>query len=199
METCKEDSVFPDQVPHLVFEKWQELKGMLLSAFSTFEEARAAQLKQIQQVLQEMLGSRHPDVLRLQQEASAAETLGRSFAIAAERELKMPKLGAEEWMVCGQVTDPNLQPIAGLRVSLVDKNDKPVSGASATESDEHGDFAVVCGKDCVAAIAGTAPEWHVKVEDEKGTMLYLSSQKFRFAAGRYEQVDIVIAKPQRSK
>jgi hypothetical protein len=164
----------------------------IMQSFAELQEKRSTRLADAEVRLKEHLGEDDPRVTALRQSALAADGLKRSLRTTAVRDDRLPKLGAQEWMVFGRVLDSEGRPVVGVTVRVFDRDRKYDDLLGETETDEYGDFAVVYHERVFAEAGEDLPELYVMVEDRQGNLLYSSRDELRYEAGRAEHFQIVL-------
>jgi hypothetical protein len=129
--------------------------------------------------------------------AAAARTtdLARVLNAVVDRKARQPKAGRDDWVVYGCVLDQERNAVAGARVRVFDKDLLLRDVLGLTGTDEHGDFFIVYRKGDLADVWAKKPDLRVRVETDKGRVLYVSEQSIHFIAGHAEYFEIVLDRP----
>ena len=163
-----------------------------MRAFARLQDKRSTRLSNLEVRLKASLGENHPQVVALRSAASRAMRFAHSLGTAAERASRRPKVGPEDWLVFGRILKKKGNPISGVRVRVYDKDFLYDDLLGATTSDEYGDFFIIYHERDFAEIIDKLPDLYVRVEDERGNLLYSSEESIRFNVGRLEYFEIVI-------
>jgi hypothetical protein len=161
-----------------------------LRCLANHERTRAARLARLEARLKPGLGANHPDVLALHAAAARMTERARVLSVAADRKARQPKAGRDDWNVYGCVLDKEHSPVSGVRVRLLGKD--PARDLPAAHTDEHGDFFIVLHKDDLATLLDDKADLHLRVETDKGRVLYASEQSIHCIAGHAEYFEIVL-------
>lgn len=164
-----------------------------LRRFAELQERRATHLSAAEARLKSHLGEDHPRVIALRRAASSAGKLKRTLSTTAERIARRPKISPHEWVVFGQVLDPEGKPVPGVRVRVFDRDRKYDDLLGDTTTDEYGDFSAIYHERDFAEVGEELPELYVMVRDSQGNLLYSSRENVRYNAGRAEYFQIILS------
>ena len=103
----------------------------------------------------------------------------------------------DTWIVKGRVTGKDGKGIAGLTVSLYDKDHVFDDRLGTTLTDEAGNFMVSYKAEEFPDLFEACPDIYLKVLDQDGKKLYSSRKKVRCEAGRIESFNIKIKRTTR--
>jgi Transthyretin-like family len=157
-----------------------------LEMLGWLQQRQADRLDEAAQMLRKKLGSEHPDVVAIENQAKAAVELKSRFEIETTRLKRWPKVRANEWVVFGTVLNAEGRPARELTVRVFDQDRKYDDLLGETTTDEAGDFAVTYHERDFAEIGEGLPELYLRVEDNRGRLLYSSRASVRYEAGRIE-------------
>jgi len=99
---------------------------------------------------------------------------------------------ASDWIVRGQVTDENGQGLAGLIVSVYDRDLIFDDRLGETTTDENGNFRFVYHAEDFRDIIEQRPDIFVRVLNQKRKTIYTSQDAVRCEASRIEEFEITI-------
>lgn len=165
-----------------------------LSFLSQLQQKRSQRIEAAAGSLEKVLGSDHPQVAVLKQNAASSLEFKSFYKVQAERIEKRPKLRANQWMAFGRVYDTSGKPASGLTVRVFDKDRKFDDLLGDTETDENGDFSVVYHARDFYEKGENAPELYIMVEDSAGKTLFTSRENVRPDAGQSEYYSIQLSK-----
>ena len=166
----------------------------LMAGFSQVQQQRSEMLAAGAERLKANLGAQDPLVASLSQQAAAAASTFQTFKAEATRAARIPKVGPNEWLVYGHVTDNNGQPVAGLTVRVFDRDRKYDDLLGETTTDEYGDFAITYHERDFAEFGEAQPDLYLLIQDFSGKQLYSSNEHVRYEAGRVEYYEIALPK-----
>ena len=164
-----------------------------LGFLAQLQQKRAQRVEAAAGSLEKVLGSDHPQVAVLKQNAASSLEFKTFYKVQEERVEKRPKLRANQWMVFGRVYDASGKPATGLTVRVFDKDRKLDDLLGDTETDENGDFSVVYHARDFFEEGENAPELYITIEDASGKILFTSRENVRPQAGQSEYFSIQLS------
>jgi hypothetical protein len=162
-----------------------ELAAQRLAVRATRLQGAAERLKQQQ-------GADLEEVAQLEQATAQAAVLQREVRTQATRQARRPKLAPEEWLLFGQVLQPDGQPASGVLVRVAGDGDTSPDFPK-DQPDEFGDFSVAYRRDHFPDPPDPPADVHVVVETEDGQRFYQSDSPMRFTAGQAEYLAITLS------
>jgi hypothetical protein len=101
---------------------------------------------------------------------------------------------ALHWTVRGRVTDAGGKPVAGLIVTLLDRDLVFDDRLGQAETNGKGEYELIYSSDTFRDLLERQPDLYVRVADRSGKQLYRSKKMLRPNAGQVEIVDIKLSK-----
>jgi hypothetical protein len=163
-----------------------------LRDFAAVRTARADRLAAARERLESALGADHPRVRALEARTVRARKLLDAVDRTVEDVVHRPRVGPHEWTVFGRVRHAEGKPAAGVRVRVFDKDRRFDDLLGDTRTDAEGRFSAIYHERDFAESGENLPELYVRVEDERGKVLYSSESELRMQAGRVEYFDITL-------
>lgn len=176
-----------------LFDQAYDERTDLLEQFAAEHAERAKRLNSAATRLKARLGADDPRVATLTSAAAGAEQLQQSLRTTATRATRRPELKRQQWMVYGNVVDPAGQPVAGVRVRVLDRDGKLSDRLGDATTDEFGDFAVVFSERAFFEQGDKRPDLFVVIEDAKGKVVFSSEENVLYEAGRAEYFAITLS------
>ena len=104
-----------------------------------------------------------------------------------------PDATADAWVVRGRVTDESGIGLAGLMVSVYDKDLIFDDRLGETKTRPDGTFSMIYHAEDFRDVIERKPDIYLKVLDQRGNTIYSSKNSVRYNAGRTETFEITIA------
>jgi hypothetical protein len=98
------------------------------------------------------------------------------------------------WIVRGRVSDAEGKGLAGVTVSLSDKDLVFDDRLGQTKTDDKGDYSLTYHVEDFKDLIERKPDIFVKVMDDQGKALFTSKDAIKFEAGRVETVNVSVGK-----
>ena len=152
---------------------------------------RATRLQAAADWLEQQQDTDGEEVAELEQAAVQAAALQGEVQNQATRQARRPKITPEEWLIFGQVLQPDGQPASGVLVRVAGAGDTSPDFPS-DRPDEFGDFSVAYQRNHFPPQPDPPADLHIVVETEDGQRFYESDSPMRFTAGRAEYLALTL-------
>jgi hypothetical protein len=170
--------------------RFDALRAEGLERLAAVHEGRRAGLERERKRLEAWGGADDPRLLALDERLTRDRALAGAARVEAERaRTTAPEVGEAQWVVYGRVLDGKLTPVAGVVVSAHDADGTLLEALGRASTGDRGEFRLV--EDLQEERQTPA---HLRVHDEKGTLLHVDERPLVPLRGRAEHVEIVLGK-----
>lgn len=164
----------------------------LLDRFAVAGADRAQRLEVSRLRIAEALGDDHPRVLRLQRRADLVAGVTGRVEAAKVRVDSTPELRAHEWLAYGKVIGESDEPLAGLRVTILDKDREQDDLLGDEITDAAGEFRAIYHARDFLDEDKSVPDLYIMVSDSSGKVLFLSERTVQPSEGRADYFQIIL-------
>lgn len=149
-------------------------------------------LKNERKRLIKKFGSHHPRIRRLDSKLKSTVNMVKNLDAQIEKSSDDTQLPADQWVVKGKVSDENGKGMAGVTVSLYDKDLLFDDYLGTVITDKQGNFQFLYREEGFKDLLESNPDIYVKVFDKDGNTIYSSKKSVRCNVGRTEVFNIKI-------
>jgi hypothetical protein len=161
-----------------------------LERLAAVHEGRQAGLERERKRLEAWGGAEDPRLLALDQRLTRDRALAGAARVEAERaRTTAPDVGEAQWVVYGRVLDGKLAPADGLIVTAHDAEGTLIEALGRSSTGDRGEFRLA--EDLKEERQAPA---HLRVHDEKATLLHIDDRPLVARRGKAEHIEIVLGK-----
>jgi len=173
--------------------------ALRLQTLTWVHQARAAQLSRTAATLKKRYGSDDPGVKSAEAAVAAANADAARVALVHQQvTTPEPQVASSGWVLHGRVFDPELKPVSGFTVFLVDTAKAYQQAYGFAYTDDTGYFLInYPGGDPVSGDEATKktqaqPQLFIEIADDKAKPVYLSPTEFQPMLARATYHNIIL-------
>lgn len=175
------------------------IAALRLETLTWVHQARAAQLSRTASALKTRYGPDDPGVKSAENAVAAANSAAARVALVHQQVITPePQVASSGWALHGRVFDPELKPVSGFTVFLVDTTKAYQQAYGFAYSDDTGYFVLnyagsdPASRDKAAKATQAQPDLFIAITDNKAMPVYLSPTAFESALGRARYQNIIL-------